>query len=196
MSNILIEQLPEAVEIGGVEYAVNTDFKDCIRVILAFEDSELTDQEKCAVMLQNLYPEIPDDTQGAVDQALKFLNGGRSDEEQSDETSLRLYSFEKDADFIFAAFRQTHGIDLETVRIHWWVFLALFADLGSETTFCNLIALRRRVKTGTASKEERALARELNDLVYLQEVDTRTPEEREKEIEFMRLVKGHQHGEV
>jgi hypothetical protein len=187
--NILVEQLPTAVEIDGQAYEIHSDFRACLRVILAFEDAELTNLEKQAVLLDNLYPVKPANLQAALAQGVKFLDGGKVESGEEGESSPRLYSFAKDAGFIFAAFKQTHGIDLETAELHWWKFLALFMDLGSETTFCNLVSLRKRVKTGKASKEERKAAREMGDIFDIPDPDTRTPEEKAQEDEFMRLVR-------
>jgi hypothetical protein len=186
--NILTEQLPSAVLIGGQEIPIRTDYRDCLRVILAFEDMRLTDLEKQAILLDNLYPEPPDDLLEALRLGVKFLNGGKDSGEDGEPASpLRLYSFDKDAGLIFSAFRQTHNIDLETAELHWWKFLALFMDLGSETTFCQLIGLRKRVKTGTASKEERAAAREMGEAFNIPEYVP--PEAKAAEDEFMRLVR-------
>jgi hypothetical protein len=185
--NILIDDLPTAVLVNGKEYEINSDFRVCLRVILAFEDSQLTGLEKQMVMISNLYPQPPDDLQSAMEQSVKFLNGGKVSEGEN-EVSPRLYSFDKDAEFIFAAFRQTHNIDLKTTDLHWWEFLSLFMDLGPDTTFCSLIGLRKRIKDGTATKEERKAAREMGELVNIPEPDTRTPEEVEREDEFLRLV--------
>jgi hypothetical protein len=171
------------------EYPIETDFRTCLRVIMAFEDTELTSLEKQIVLLENLYPERPENLSKAFEQGVKFLNGGKRGEEEKEGLSLRLFSFERDAALIFSAFQQTHGIDLENTQyLHWWKFMALFMDLGPDTTFCNLINLRRRIKSGTASKEERKTALELGELFEVPEADTRTPEEREREAEFMRLV--------
>jgi hypothetical protein len=153
---------------------------------LAFEDEELTGYEKQMIMLNNLYPTLPENIEAACTQGLKFLNGG--DSEPSEETPTRLYSFSKDANFIFAAFRQTHGIDLETTQLHWWKFLALFMDLGSDSTFCNLVSLRKRVKSGKATDEEYRAAQEMGDLFDVPEMDIRSTEEKERERLFMRLV--------
>ena len=186
--NLLVEDLPDAVEIDGEVYPIETDWRACLRVILAFEDDQLTPMEKQLVMLGNLYPEgRPPNLKEAILQAMKFLNGGSADE--GDQVHHpRLYSFEQDANFIFAAFRQTHGIDLETAQLHWWKFLALFMDLGSETTFCSLVSFRKRIKSGKASKEEMKAYREMRELVDLKEPDRRTLEEKEKEAEFLRQV--------
>jgi hypothetical protein len=183
--NILTDELPSTVEIAGTEYQIVTDFRACLKTILAYEDNDLTPQEKQSVLLSNLYPVIPENIQAAFEQANRFLNGGKELEESS---APRLYSFAKDSDFIFSAFRQTHGIDLQKAELHWWSFLALFMDLGSETTFCQLVSLRKRIKTGKATKEERQAAREMGELIDVPEIDTRSIEEKLAEQEFLRLV--------
>lgn len=185
--NILTEELPDTAEIDGKEYPMNTDYRAALRVILAFEDNDLTDYERQVILLSGLYPEVPNNLTGALEKARLFLNGGTlRDDDQP--TGPRVYSFSKDADFIFAAFRQTHGIDLQKVRLHWWEFLALFMDLGQDTTFCQLVGLRKRLKTGKATKEERAAAREMGEMIDIPEPDTRTLEQKEKELEFLALV--------
>lgn len=182
--NILIDELPTELLVGEKSYPINTDFKTCLTIILAFEDEELTALEKQIILLTDLFVELPTDYEAAIKAGMKFLNGpiGETAEEG---TGLRLYSFSKDANLIYAAFRQTHGVDLQLDNMHWWKFLALFMDLGQDTTFCNLITLRKRVKTGKASKEERAAARELGDAFVVSDLDTRTLEEREMERTFM-----------
>jgi len=185
--NILVEKLPTAIEIDSREYEVNTDFRSCLRIILAFEDPELASIEKQTVLIENLYKEKPDNIQKAFEQGVKFLNGGVANEDK-DEVGYRLYSFEKDANIIFAAFRQTHGIDINTASLHWFKFLALFMDLGSETLFCNVTGIRKRVADGTATKEEKKMVREMPDIFDLPQPDTRTLDEREAENKFMELI--------
>jgi hypothetical protein len=186
--NILTDALPETIDISGEIYKINSDFRTCLKIIMAFEDETLTGYEKQIILLSNLYQTVPANTQYAISQANLFLNGGKSDSDEGGDGSPRLYSFIKDANFIFAAFRQTHGIDLQKADLHWWEFLALFMDLGGETTFSNLIGLRKRVKNGTATKEERQAAHDMGEAFEIPEPDTRTFDEKEKEREFMRLV--------
>lgn len=185
--NILTDTLPESAVIGDKEFAIRTDFRICLKTIMAFEDPDLTPQEKATILLSNLYVNLPSDTEQAMVQANLFLNGGKISEEES-EPSPRVYSFSKDANFIFAAFRQTHGIDLQKETLHWWEFLALFMDLGQDTTFCQLVSLRKRIKTGKANKEEKAAAREMGDLIDVPEFDDRTLAEKEAEADFLRKI--------
>lgn len=185
--NILTEALPDAVEIDGIDYPINTDYRAALRIIMAFEDGELTDYERQVILLSGLYPEVPPHLTGALEKARLFLNGGETGESDTP-TGPRVYSWAKDANFIYAAFKQTHNIDLQNARLHWWQFLALFMDLGQDTTFCQLAGLRKRLKTGKATKEERAMAREMGELVTIPEPDIKTLEEREAENEFLALV--------
>lgn len=185
--NILVDELPASVEIDHTEYPIDSDFRTCLKIILAFEDNELTPQEKQVILLSMLYVSMPPNVQDAIQQAMIFLNGGAEDETESN-APMRLYSFAKDAQFIYAAFKQTHGVDLQKDNLHWWQFLSLFMDLGSETTFCQLTAMRKRLKTGKASKEEKEFAREHPEIIDVPEVDTRSLQEKEIENDFLRKV--------
>ena len=51
------------------------------------------------------------------------------------------------------------------------------------------MSLRKRVKTGKASKEEKQVAREMGSVFEVPEIDTRSIEERELERTFMNRVK-------
>lgn len=185
--NILTDPLPVSVTVGGVDYPVNPDFRACLRSILAFEDPDLARNEKTAVLLENLYMgEIPADQETAIRSASWFMNCG--EERDEDDDGPRIFSFSKDARFIFAAFKQTHGIDLETADLHWWKFIALFMDLGADTAFCQLTSLRKRVKSGKASKEEIKASHELGDVFELDDYDDLTIQERENIERFNRLA--------
>ena len=176
--NILVDELPQSAEIDGVEYKLNSDFRFGIYTMLAFEDNKLTLEEKVIVMLQNLFSELPNEvTPEFLEKAQWFLNCGESSEE---ENNRRLYSFSKDASLIFAAFRQTHGIDLQNENLHWWTFLSLFMDLGSETSFCNLVGLRKRYYEGKCTKEEKQAIRDMGDMFHVPQNEYLSLEDREK----------------
>ena len=186
--NLLTSQLPDRIEIDGQQYKLNTGFRTCLRIIYAFEDNRLTIYEKFQVMLENLYDELPSDLNRAVELGTKFLNFGEKEKDDGDDLGPRVFSFEHDGNLIFAAFQQTHGIDLSKIDLHWWQFMALFMDLGSETAFCQLISFRKRIKDGTASKEEQKEYRMHRELYDLPEPDLRTTEELLAAENFFKLV--------
>lgn len=191
--NILVDILVESLVVDGIEQPIYTDFRNCLSTMLAFEDMTLTIQEKYEVLLRNLYVDlVPEDiTPDTLEQALWFLNAGAEDDEKEDDKkNLRLFSFSQDANLIYAAFKQTHQVDLQTVKnLHWWSFLAMFMDLGAETAFCNLVALRKRVKTGKADKYERAVAKEMGKAFEVPDTTLMTLEDRVARNKFFDLVK-------
>lgn len=190
--NILTDQLPDAIRVNERIYEVNSDFRDCLRIILAFEDNELVPIEKQMVLVDNLYkePVAAEDYGEAIRKGVRFLDGGgQADDDEDGESGPRVYSFGKDANLIFAAFQQTHGIDLQnTEYMHWWHFLTLFMDLGENTVFCSLVGLRKRVKTGKATKAERDLSEEMGAIFEVPELDTRSLAEKVIERDFMAQV--------
>lgn len=185
--NILIDALPTSLYVDGQEVPIRSSFRDSLRALMAYEDNDLTSQEKQMILLANIYYEVPENIPEAIKQAVWFLDGGKDDTESSSD-SVRVMSWNKDASLIFAAFRQTHGIDLTTADLHWWQFLALFMDMGQDTAFCQLTSLRSRVKKGKATKEEREAARNMGDAFDVPDLDTRTLEEKEKDALFNRLL--------
>lgn len=187
--NILAGRFPTSVEIDGREYALNTDYRVGLKCILAWEDQELTAREKTLVMLRLLYKEIPPDTQKACELAVYFLNCGEEKEGESDFPARRVYSFAKDAKYIYSAIRQTHGIDLETVKyLHWWKFCYFFLDLDPDCMFQQMLHLRQQKQQGKLTKEERAVYYRLRDILDLPgEKDAQT---RSAEEEFMARLNG------
>jgi hypothetical protein len=189
--NILTEQLPTAVEVDGTIYELDTNFRTCLSIVLAFEDPELTDWEKQLVLLQLLYREIPENLQEACRLGVKFLDCGEDQETGKGNVDVagRLYSFGQDAKYIYSAIRQSHGVDLETIDyLHWWKFCYMFLDLREDCFFHRLIHLRRQKNLGKLMKEEKEMYYKIRDIVDLPEV--RTTEERAVADEFMRLLNG------
>ncbi len=190
MINILIDKLPQSVTIDGAEYPVNSDFRACLIIMMAFEDYTLTDLEKQAVMLNILYPYIPENTQAAIDAAVWFLDCGEENEGARNGAGMRLYSFSKDAKYIYSAIKQSHGVDLETIEyLHWWKFAYMFLDLDKDCFFSQMLYYRKQRAKGKLTKEEAAFYNEIRDILELPQYHSQ--EELEAEDEFMRLLNGN-----
>lgn len=188
--NILTNYLPEAVEIDGEIYDLDTDFRTGLDIMIAFEDPELTDQEKMSVMIHLLYKEIPSNLEEACRQAVKFLNCG--EEEQTGAAggeSERLYSFAKDAKYIYSAIQQSHGVDLESVAyLHWWKFSYMFLDLQEDCFFSKMLYYRKQEPRGKLTKEEREYCNTIRSILDLPQYVS--SEAKAVGDEFMRLLNG------
>lgn len=174
--NIILDGLPEAVKIDGAAIRINTDFRVCLKILRAFEDERLTDSEKLTVLVTLLYPETPKNTALAISQGLKFLNMGKEPDKVRGKLP-QIFSFEKDAQYIFTAFQSSYNIDLSRIEyLHWWAFRSLFADLG-ESFFNTLIGLRSRRSKGKLTKEEKEFVREHAELIELEERHSKAAED-------------------
>lgn len=186
--NHLTGKFPEAVRIDGEVYPLNTDFRVGIRVMEAFEDARLTNLEKQAVMCGLLFQKMPEDFEKACRAAIKFLDCGEQPESETGGPGRRVYSFTKDARYIYSAILQTHGVDLQKVEhLHWWTFCAMFHDLRENCAFQTMVSLRRRAAEGKLTKEEQRVWYDMRHILTLE--DTEPDPERDAALaEFDRLM--------
>ncbi len=187
--NALTDKFPCKIRLDEKIYDINADFRNCIRIIQAFEDGDLSITDKYEILIRRLYKTVPDDNiLLAIERGIEFLNLGEKPRVEN-ATTKRVYSFEKDSQYIYSAIKQTHQIDLEEVDfLHWWKFVYLFSDVNADCAFSNMVSLRDKRNRGKLTKEEREIfnrSRELLDLDY-------DDEPSEEEQEFMRLLEGEQ----
>ena len=192
--NILVDKFPTKCKIDERIYEFNTDFRNCLKIMFALQDDDLTNNEKFYIMVSRLYKEIPKNLEKAVEYAIKFLDcddGNRKEKMASESfNEACLYSFEQDAKYIYSAIKQTHGIDLETVEnLHWWKFVYLFLDLDKDCQFYRIIDLREKKRKGKLTKEEQEWCKKHKDIINLPV--KLTPEEKEKlaKVEYYKSLR-------
>ena len=167
MASILTSAFPTSLTVNGEDYPINWGHRDCLDIMVELEKGDLTPLEQTVFVVQKLFVEIPDDFVQAVEQALWFLHGGKPLEEAVGRADpIRTYSYEQDAELIYAAFSTRHGIDLATANLHWWRFRALFSDLR-DTTFSELCSMRKRYYDGDCNEKELAAIAEMGDSFYI-----------------------------
>jgi len=149
--NILIDELPKKVEVGGCEYDINYGYRAGILIeIEMFSDKE--DEDKLLEALNIFYlGNIPPEMEEAMQKLLWFYRCGKQEpkEEQSSHSirrqQRRAYCFEVDAARIYAAFRTQYGINLNQTpsnALHWWEFMAMFDSLSEELLISRIMFYR------------------------------------------------------
>lgn len=169
MANILLDILPETVDIDGIEYRINSDFRISILFELLMQDDELGKRQKLVQGLQLYYPEIPHNVTMAVDKMIWFYrcgketgNGGHG---SGSGRAKQIYSFEYDDDYIYAAFLEQYGIDLQDIEeLHWWKFRALFRGLSEDTEFVKIMGYRSVKITSEMSKGQREFYKKMQSI--------------------------------
>lgn len=142
--NLLLENgLPE--EIDG--RPISPDFRNMIRFDLILQDERMSEGEKLYLGLCQLWPDIPQDTEWAVEKLLWFYGCGQDKKETGPGGARRemprAYDFAEDAALIYAGFYAAYGISLTTIPfLHWWEFMALLAALPDTTLMGQVMVWR------------------------------------------------------
>ena len=140
--NILIDNLPTAIDVCGQNCAIRTDFRTWIRfTLLAFENGSMAQQSKEIIKL--IFIDMPPNLIMALKAIMNFYNPN-ADKKKVDgkKEPVKMYDFDYDADSIYSAFRQQYGIDLRTSELHWHEFKALLDNLTEDTRFVKTIGYR------------------------------------------------------
>jgi hypothetical protein len=171
----MIGQLPESLSVSGKELPINADFRNVLVIFEAFEDTELTKQEKAYICLKRLYKvQITSDiAEEAIKQAYWFLDGG--DAPKSKPEAVKLIDWKHDESMIVPALSKTLGVvDVRSLPyLHWWTFLNSFGEVG-EGLFSQVVHMRQKLGRGeNLDKTEKEFYRRNLELVTL-----RTAEEK------------------
>lgn len=154
--NILINDLPSSVEVNGIVYDIETDYRAAVEMALMVERGE----KNPFLLCKPFFPGgIPQDISGAVEAVLFFFRCGEDAEKhttnsQKPKDDKPAYSFEVDKEAIFADFWRYYNVDLSVEKLHWWTFKSLLMGLPEKSNFKDRIYYRK-VKLSDLPKGER-----------------------------------------
>lgn len=146
--NLLLEPAPADVEISGKTYRLDADYRNAIKFEELMLDPEVPDEARGMLALRLFYPVIPDDVSAAFEKIVWFYAGGEDPQQRrrgsaGASAGKRVYSYEHDSAYIYAAFLADYGIDLESIDfLHWWKFRALFESLREDNLICRIMGYR------------------------------------------------------
>lgn len=152
----MIFDLPTSLEVSGEEYAIRSDFRDVLRILLAFDDPELPANEKEYICLYLLYVDferIPaEDYAEAYKAAVRFIDNGA----ENDGHSPRTMDWEQDANLLFPAINSVAGYEVRSVEyLHWWTFTGYFMEI-KDSIYSTVLQLRsKKAKGKKLEKSER-----------------------------------------
>ncbi len=167
--NLLIDLVPNTVNIDGEEYKINSDFRYSILFELLMQDKTLSDKEKTVNALSLYYSVCPKNINEAINQMLLFYRCGKDIElskgKGKGKSDIQIYSFEHDDDYIYAAFMDQYGIDLQDIEyLHWWKFKAMFKSLREDNEIVKIMGYRSIDLSKIKDKEEKAYYRKMKEL--------------------------------
>lgn len=149
---------PDSILVDGVECPVDTDF----RVWVEFQ-SILTgngsDEDKAGRIYDLMKRLGLPPSKETLDAMIEFY-AAASTEHTTGGKRAAAFDFEKDSEYIYAAFKGAYGIDLTTERIHWWRFKALFKTLPDDCQICKIMGYRT-IEMKDVPKSQRKFYREM-----------------------------------
>lgn len=180
--------LENEIEINGKIYPVDMSYDNIIRLLDLLKDTDIDELKSVFIGMKMLLDCNLLEVDKTCDLSL-FINAFHTIQkefviEKSDieapkdlkgnplpqPKSKEVYSFEHDADYIYASFIQAYGIDLIEVRgeLDWRKFNALLQGLPSDTKFKEVVEIRQRpYEKGKASQEQNKNLRELKNIYAL-----------------------------
>lgn len=177
--NLLFEQFPDTVEVDGRQYSIVTDFREWIKLHELLKETETFTPGILGMILDWYVDEVPENIQGAVAALGDFMAVGglwdgqedvADESEEEDRPGKPVFSFSQDAVFIYSAFREVYGIDLEGIGyLHWWKFKALFDGLPSDTEIKERIYYRSIDLKTVKDKEERKRIQKIQGRIAIKE---------------------------
>ena len=166
--NILIDLVPESVEIDGIEYEIRTDFRISILFEMMMQDEELSNEEKLLKALELYYPIIPNNVEEAIEKIKWFYRCGKDivkSNNKSHGESVKIYDYEYDDDYIYSAFLSQYNIDLQDIKhLHWWKFKAMFKSLNEDNKIVKIMQYRSIDLSEIKDKEQNAYYHKMKKL--------------------------------
>lgn len=192
----MIGALPEALTVGGEDYSIRTDYRNILQVFEAFQDPELTQEEKWIVAIYLLFEDFSSDDdvmQAAQDgfdleEAMKqiswFISAGQPEKQVLEQPT---YNWTQDEQMIFSAVNKVAGRETRELEyLHWWTFLGYFNEVG-EGTFSFIVGIRHKLNKGKKlEKHEKEFLSHNKELVLMKKPLTK--EEQEQEDAYKSLL--------
>lgn len=198
---MMIEKPPMSVDVGGLNYDIDPDFRTMIEIEGLITGKSVTEKQKAfANEIVQFNPEfsfeeacanakyyealrlfykgnIPEDLEDAIETLIWFYGCGKQEQETKHSGKL-IYSYQHDFDYINAGFLQDYKIDLLEVEfLHWWRFVSLFSALRDDCKIREIMGYRGADTKGM-DKEQKKFIKKMQKLYALPE-DGLSKEEKE-----------------
>ena len=169
-------ELPSALEVGGKNWTIRTDFRAILDVLKYFDDPDYEDDEKIIVCLDILYEDFESMSmnlyQEAIEKAVEFIDMGIKDDGRK---KPHVMDWEQDAAIIIPSINSVLHTEIRSVRyMHWWTFFGYFMESG-ECLFNTVVGIRsKKAKGEKLDKWEKKFYQENKNII---DIKTRLSEE-------------------
>lgn len=187
----MIGALPTSLNVGGLDYPIETDYRNILMALTACADPEYTDREKLYILMKRLYRdhlnEIPEENvTEAAEKAKWFLDCGQTANDKK--PPIKVIDWEQDESIIFPAINKIAHREVRSAEyIHWWTFMGYFMEI-EEGTFSTVLGIRQKQAKGKSLEKWEREFYQSNKILC--EIKKRYTEEEQEEIEQLNMIFG------
>lgn len=164
----MIGELPKKLTINGKDYPIlNTDYRNALLIFQAYNDPNLSDEEKVYITLDALLGMNnlnSNNAEEAYKKCVWFLDGGVDYSKKRHDP--KVMDWEQDEQMLFSAVNHVAGKELRTeTYIHWWTFLGYFNEI-QDGLFSYILSIRQKKASGKKlDKAEKEYYKNHKDLI-------------------------------
>lgn len=123
-------KLLKFVEIQGVKYPINTDYRVALECDRILNDPNIDDLDRGILATGILFGSDSPYCQEALDKLGKYLAGGV--DMSKEKNQKKIIDFEQHWDLVYSAFKGQYGIDLHKEDLHYFEFTMLLKGLRKQ----------------------------------------------------------------
>lgn len=182
MFNVMLDKLP--YEWHG--YPIDASFRTGIQIMQCLQDEEYEENERVDQAIQMIFygDKVPSTLEEAMQGLEWYLNEYNHDNHKKEKSKVLAFDFDVDQWRIYAAFMKQYGIDLNTVQMHWFVFMGLLTNL-EECSFTRVVDIRCKKLDAKMQQKERKAIMEAQKIYSLGAKTELTEEEKQKNDEAL-----------
>ena len=165
--NILLDKLPQSVEVDGSVFDLVTDYRAAVKFSLMIEKGEGDIFKLCEPFFPHGLPMDKRELERMTEAVLYFYRAGEEEKETVEvigRSSEPAYSFDVDKDAIYADFWRYYSIDLSSEPLHWWMFKSLLMGLPEDSNFKQRIYYRKCNLKDLPKKERQRISKIRNEI--------------------------------
>lgn len=185
---------PKSINLGGVDYAIRTNYGAVLDLFIALNDPECIGDTKeetniiqTMIIMQIMFPDcdnIPQKYwQEAIEKVFEFINSGTKEEKNS----MKTMDWEHDAMLIIPEINKILGYEVRNPEIntHWWTFLGAYMGIG-ESLFANVLRIRyKKAKGKKLDEHEIEFYKENKSLIDFEKKVHRSEEEKKDLVNYL-----------
>lgn len=160
----LTKELENSLNYQGIVYPLKLNYDNVLRWYELFDDPDIKDTEKIAVAFEMFTGSCAINSEFMI-KAIKAIEdhiqssayGNQASKDDPDSYDpIRFYSYQQDAEAIYASFLSQYGIDLveQQGKLHWDKFKAMLIGLDEHTIFKRIINIRMQPLSGDLDQEQ------------------------------------------